>query len=126
MIEELKTAESEEEKLAAKKRIQNELEKQYDFYLEQHEVPLQELEAKLEKLRNEFEWRKSARDDLVKLRLDTIWYNAQGLGWPGGQSTPSLFNRASGYRAKIFFAPKFPEPPISCRPDRLHRQGPAR
>ena len=103
LIETLKTAESEEEKLTAKKKIQDELEKQYDFYLEQHEAPLQELEAKLEKLRKEFEWRKTARDDLVRLRLDTIWYNSQGLGWPGGHSTPSLLNRSIGIQGQNLF-----------------------
>jgi hypothetical protein len=111
LIETLKSAESEEDKLTAKKQIQDELEKQYDFYLEQHEVPLQELEAKLEKLRKEFEWRKNARDDLVRLRLDTIWYNAQGLGWPGGQSTPSLLNRSFGIQGQNLFTPRAPALP---------------
>lgn len=111
LIETIKTVESEEEKQTAKKKIQDELEKQYDFYLEQHEVPLQELEAKLEKLRKEFEWRKSARDDLVRLRLDTIWYNSQGLGWPGGQSTPSLLNRNIGIQGQNLFAPTAPARP---------------
>ncbi len=123
LIEQLRNAESDEDKQAAKNGIQKELENQYDFYLEQHEIPLKELEARLEKLRNEFEWRKSARDDLVKLRLDTIWYNAQGLGWPGGQSSPAILHRNYGIRGQNFFAPKFPEPP--SLPAAVH-PGPAR
>lgn len=115
LIETIKTVESEEEKQTAKKKIQLELEKQYDFYLDQHEVPLQELEAKLEKLRKEFEWRKSARDDLVRLRLDTIWYNSQGLGWPGGQSSPSLLNRSFGIQSQNLFTPGAPARP--ARPE---------
>ena len=123
LIEQLKNAESDEDKQSTKKGIQEELEKQYDFYLEQHEIPLKELEARLEKLRNEFEWRKSARDDLVKLRLDTIWYNAQGLGWPGDQSAPSILHRTYGIRGQNFFAPEFPQPP--SLPAAID-QGPAR
>lgn len=84
--QELKTAESEEEKTELKARIKASLETQYSLYLEQHEAPLKELEARVEKLRAEFEFRKSAKDDLVKLRLDTIWYDSQGLGWPGAGS----------------------------------------
>ena len=85
LSKQLRDAESDDDKTTIKEQLKTELEKQYDLYLAQHEKPLQELEARLDKLRAEFEWRKSAKDDLVKLRLDTIWYDSQGLGWPGAK-----------------------------------------
>ena len=88
----LKNAESDERKAEINTEIQSqltelksELNAQYDVYLEQHEAPLKELESRLEKLRTEFEWRKTAKEGLVKLRVETIYYESQGLGWPGGQ-----------------------------------------
>ncbi len=89
--QDLKKAESDEQKAKLNEEIKtqmaelkSELDAQYDLYLEQHETPLKELEARLEKLRTEFEWRKTAKEGLVKLRLETIFYESQGLGWPGG------------------------------------------
>ena len=90
LTNELRGADSDEEKQKIKDELKTELEKQYDLYLEQHEQPLKQLEERLAKLREEFEWRKNARNDLVKLRLDTIWYDSQGLGWPG-QSNNVLY-----------------------------------
>lgn len=101
LIQKLRTAEQDEEKDDIKTKLKTELEHQYDLYLDQHEAPLKQLEEKLAKLRKEFDWRKSARDDLVKLRLDTIWYNSQGLGWPGQNSNyfigPSSFPNATPF-----------------------------
>jgi hypothetical protein len=82
LINQLKASEDTAAKEKLKSSLKSALEEQYDLYLAQHEEPLKGLEEKIAKLRKEFEWRKNARDDLVKLRLDTIWYNAQGLGWP--------------------------------------------
>ena len=88
----MKNAESDERKAEINNEIQSqltelksELNAEYDVYLEQHEAPLKELESRLEKLRTEFEWRKTAKEGLVKLRVETIFYESQGLGWPSGQ-----------------------------------------
>ncbi len=92
LSKDLKNAETEERKTEINNEIQSqlaelksELNAQYDVYLEQHEAPLKELESRLEKLRAEFEWRKTAKEGLVKLRVETIFYESQGLGWPSGQ-----------------------------------------
>ena len=82
----LKETSDDDEKEAIKSELQSELEAQYDSYLEQHEAPLIQLEERLAKLRKDFESRKNAKSDLVKLRLDTIWYETQGLGWPNQNS----------------------------------------
>lgn len=82
----LRQTTDEDEKEELKSELQSELEAQYDSYLEQHEAPLIQLEERLAKLRKDFESRKNAKTDLVKLRLDTIWYETQGLGWPNQNS----------------------------------------
>lgn len=78
----IRKSEDDTEKEELREQLQEELEAQYDAYLEQLEKPLAEMEERLDKLREEYEKRKSNRDELVKLRLDTIWYDANGMGWP--------------------------------------------
>lgn len=88
LVKKMKDAESDESRKKVKDELNQLLSDQYDAYLEQHEKPLKQLEERLKTLRQEFEKRKQAKDDLVKLRLDTIWYNALGLNWPSnGNST---------------------------------------
>lgn len=87
LVKKIKEAESEEIKLELKSEVKQLLDEQYDAYLTHHEAPLKKLEERLEKLRAEFESRKKAKDDLVKLRLDTIWYDAMGLGWPDNRQS---------------------------------------
>ena len=91
LVKEIKSADGEEAKLKLKEDVRVLLEEKYDAYLEHHEAPLVELEERLEKLRAEFEQRKKAKDDLVKLRLDTVWYDALGLGWPDNQRGASIW-----------------------------------
>jgi len=85
VVAQLKNAKDEEKKKEFKTQLGELLGKQYDAYLDHHEEPLKQLEARLEKLRADFEARKAAKTDLVQLRIDTIWYDAIGLGWPNSQ-----------------------------------------
>lgn len=82
LVKKIKETADEDQKLELKAEVKQLLDDQYDAYLAHHETPLKKLEERLEKLRAEFESRKKAKDDLVKLRLDTIWYDAIGLSWP--------------------------------------------
>ena len=110
-----------------KGKIKEELEKQYDAYLEHHEKPLKRLEERLEKLRSEFEQRKNAKEELVKHKLDGIWYSAIGLGWPGS-SGQSVMGGSSYFQqpAKSDFGPFRPEEfPTSAPVERFnHRRTP--
>ncbi|MFT5301727.1 MAG: hypothetical protein ACI814_002534 [Mariniblastus sp.] len=96
LVQALKGADDEEPKLEIKAKIKTLLDEKYDAYLEHHEAPLKQLEERLEKLRAEFESRKKAKDDLVKLRLDTIWYDAIGLGWPENQRGSAFSSTVRG------------------------------
>lgn len=86
LVSKIKKSDVDEEKNTLKEELNVVLNDQYDAYLDHHEEPLKQLEARLEKLRKDFDARKSAKAELVKLRLDTIWYDAIGLGWPGNNA----------------------------------------
>ena len=92
LIGQIKNSKDDQQKKELKEQLAELLSKQYDAYLDHHEEPLKKLEARLEKLREDFDARKSAKADLVKLRLDTIWYDAIGLGWPGNSGNNSSWN----------------------------------
>ena len=129
LIKQLKEAEDQSEKEAIKEKIKTELDLQYDAYLENHEKPLKQLEERLAKLREEFEARKQAKNDLVKLRLDTIWYDSQGLGWPSNRTTrPWAVNGARSLFPNPVAPPvpsAIPQPPNPPAPPSPPRQ-PAR
>ncbi|MEL7498460.1 MAG: hypothetical protein AAFN77_12685 [Planctomycetota bacterium] len=101
LVQQIAKSDDETEKESIKADLKDRLEEQYDAYLDKMEAPIKELEERLVKLRNEFEKRKAARDELVKLRLDSFWYKANGMSWPGeGRSATingSLFNSQSPF-----------------------------
>lgn len=117
LVKKIKEADSEELKLELKTEMKQVLDEQYDKYLDYHEAPLKQLEERLQKLRAEFESRKTAKEELVKLRLDTIWYDAIGLGWPDGQRSaagfPAWRQPASPFGAADLYAPG---PPLTTAP----------
>lgn len=86
LVQSISEAEGDSEKESLKADLKKQLESQYDQYLDKMEAPLKEMEARLDKLREEFQKRKEARDELVKLRLDNFWYQANGMTWPGDSS----------------------------------------
>jgi len=108
LVKKIKTTESEEVKLELKEEVKALLEQKYDAYLQHHEAPLIQLEERLEKLRAEFESRKNAKDDLVKLRLDTIWYDAIGLGWPENKRSVDIFGQRNDWRTPTVSVPANP------------------
>lgn len=87
LVAKIKKSKSDDEKEELKNEIQQVLEEQYDAHLKRLEAPLEQLEAKLEKLKNEYNKRKDAKADLVQHRLNSIWYGANGMGWPESNNT---------------------------------------
>jgi hypothetical protein len=56
---------------------------QFDRDLEGREKDVVELEARVKKLREQFDKRKAARDKIIELRMTTIMNEIDGLGFPG-------------------------------------------
>jgi hypothetical protein len=83
-LEKLRKAETDEEKHAARKELASALGDEFDQHLEDQAEELKRLEARLEKLRGQWEKRRDAKDELVELRLQTLENDVNGLGWPAG------------------------------------------
>jgi hypothetical protein len=83
-VAKLRAAKSDDDKAEAREELKAALEEQFDEYLEHQSKELERLEAKLSKLRDQWEKRKDAKDEVVELRLQTLENEANGLGWPSG------------------------------------------
>ena len=118
----LQKAESDEEKKDAEEDLRDALEDEYDASLEGYEKNLEALAAKLKKLEDELERRRSAKRELVDLRLKTLVNQAEGLGWPG-QGFPGMNQNSFQYYefpANVISPPSpiAPQPGKSRRPSR--------
>ena len=83
-IEDLRKAKTDEEKADARKQLNSALGDEFDEYLKHQAKELDRLEAKVKKLRGQWDKRREAKDELVALRIQTLENEANGLGWPAG------------------------------------------
>jgi hypothetical protein len=81
----LKDARDDAARKAATDVIQKQLAKEFDQDLTQRETDLAAVEERVKLLRKQLERRKTARDEIISLRLKTIVNNAEGLGFPGDE-----------------------------------------
>ncbi|MEK6263069.1 MAG: hypothetical protein AABP62_31195 [Planctomycetota bacterium] len=89
----LKTGTDDAAKKKATDAIQEQLAKQFERDLSQREKELTAVEERVKSLRQQLDKRKTAKDDIISLRLKTLINNAEGLGFPGegGVSESSPF-----------------------------------
>ncbi len=83
-IEKLRKAKTDEEKADARKQLNSALGDEFDEYLKRQATELDRLDAKVKKLRGQWDKRREAKDELVALRIQTLENEANGLGWPAG------------------------------------------
>jgi len=76
-------ADGSEQRAEMRAEIERWLSNQYDQHLSRHEQQVEELEARVAKLRQQLERRQAAKAKLVELRLELMLSQADGLGWPG-------------------------------------------
>lgn len=91
--QQLKDAESSEDKKAATDAIRTELGKQYDQFLEANERQIEELQDRLDKLREQLVRRQDAKEKMVDLELERVINESEGLVWPssGGRGGIQAF-----------------------------------
>ena len=84
LLDQLRNAESDDEKQKLETELTELLRKQYDARLDAYDKHLTHLEDELKKMRDQLAKRRSAKEDMVRLRLE--WYRAEAndLGWPQG------------------------------------------
>lgn len=82
--------EGSEQRVKLRAEIERGLSEQYDRHLSQHVQQVEELEARVAKLRQQLDRRQAAKARLVELRLELMLSQADGLGWPEGPGDLNL------------------------------------
>ena len=67
----------------AKEELRKALSAEYDEVLAQYDKNLDRLAKQLQAMQEKLEKRKSAKDDMIKLRMQVLEAEADDLGWPG-------------------------------------------
>ncbi|MFN7573730.1 MAG: hypothetical protein ACK5SA_01590 [Planctomycetota bacterium] len=104
------------------------LEKRYDLFVEGQSKQVEELEARLAKLKEQLDKRRAAKERVVELKLQMVLSQADGLGFPeSGSANQAIVNRqllspysapTNSYDPKAYPLPSssqpgLPEPPVS-------------
>lgn len=76
------TGEDSSDRAAIRAEVEQYLNEEYDRHLAVHVKQLEELESRLNKLRQQLERRQAAKAKLVELKLELMLSQADGLGWP--------------------------------------------
>ncbi len=74
-------AESDEERQEVKDLVYGRLDKQFEMDMERREKELQEVEARLGRLRKQLARRAEKKDDILQLQLNQMTNAWEGLGW---------------------------------------------
>ncbi len=82
----LKEAVDDDQREQAMEEIRTELEKQYDRFLADNEHQIDELQQRLDDLKDQLVRRRRAKDKMVDLELERVINKSEGLIWP--QPTP--------------------------------------
>lgn len=69
-------------KSKASAELKANLEKQYDLFVEGQKKQIEDLEARLAKLREQLDKRRAAKERVVELKLQMVLSQAEGLGFP--------------------------------------------
>jgi hypothetical protein len=76
------------DRAAIRAEVEQYLNEEYDRHLAVHVEQLEELESRLNKLRQQLERRQAAKAKLVELKLELMLSQADGLGWPEATNPP--------------------------------------
>ena len=87
-VDNLKKAESDDDKEAIMAEAKAALEEHYDQYIEGYQEQVDQLEKRLAALKEQLQKRKEARDPLVNMKLQMLSSEASGLGWPDEGGSP--------------------------------------
>ena len=78
----LKDAENDEQKDEAITAIRGELEKQYEAFLKSNEQQIEELQKRIDGLKDQLDRRRKAKNRMVDLEVERIVNESEGLVWP--------------------------------------------
>lgn len=83
-LDRYKDAESDADREDAAEEIRDELGKQYDQFLADNEKQIEELQARIERLRDQLDRRREAKSKMVDLEFERVINASEGLIWPEG------------------------------------------
>ena len=81
LVGKLGKVESSNDRLRLEEKLSSLVEDHFDLRTEYRTRQITELEQRLEKLRNELSQRRSMKDEIVRLRVETLVKQSQGLGF---------------------------------------------
>lgn len=120
-IRDYKDADDDSDRQAAVEKIREELNKQYDRFLEHQVEEIEQLEKRISELRDQIEKRRDAKSRMVDLKLEMVLSHADGLGWPEGPGgfrgamslgpTQLMSPGAPAFPAPERHPPRFDQPP---------------
>jgi hypothetical protein len=94
-------AETDEQRTAAEKDLQNAVSEQFEVLMKSREDQIAELKSRLDKLTEQLQKRRDAKEQIVKLRVQVLVNEAQGLGFypEGTPAWPAMGYGPGGYGA---------------------------
>jgi hypothetical protein len=92
-------AETDEQRAAAQAEMQQAVAEQFELLMKPREAQIDELKARLEKLTQQLQKRREAKDEIVKLRVQVLISEADGLGFYPEGGAQALEIYGSGYGA---------------------------
>lgn len=97
LVQQYRKAEKDEEKKEIRKKLADELGKQFDEHMKQQEKELANLEKQINDLKVLMQKRQNARTTIIDRRLDQMIQDAEGLGWnaPGHPQHAGIWTRSS-------------------------------
>ncbi len=82
LIQTLKDAENDEQKDKVISEIRGELEKQYESFLNSNEQQIADLQERIDRLKDQLDRRRNAKNRMVDLEVERIVSESEGLVWP--------------------------------------------
>ena len=111
LMKKYKQAEEASDKEDIVDELRKQLKEAYDASLASHEKNLEQMEAKLKKLREQLDKRRAAKNKIVDLRIEVLVNEAEGLGWPDKRSS-RFFNSTNLDFGNINGQNQFPGPAV--------------
>jgi uncharacterized membrane protein YqiK len=110
-------AETDEQKAAAEKELQDAVSEQFEVLMKSREAQIAELKSRLDKLTEQLQKRRDAKEQIVKLRVQVLVNEAQGLGfYPEGTAAWPAMGYGVGAFPTPVGVPAYPAtapPPVS-------------
>jgi uncharacterized protein HemX len=99
LMDQYRKAQKDEDKKEIRKKLADELGKQFDAHMEQQQKELAALEKQINELKNIMKKRQEAKTTIIDRRIDQLSQDAEGLGWtaPGSPQHVGLWGRPTPY-----------------------------